>query len=316
MKKITYQQLNHFERDRIECLLMRGFKQVEIAQVLKRNPGTISREIKRNCLKRDGNKNKGEYDSSLAQKKAKSKRLYSSYQGKKIDENNKLKAYIVRKLELDWSRMKEDKEPFYASKNVIYRWLYITSGQRYCVHLKSRRYQSKKRRKKIKKSLIPNRNGIEMRPVVDWGFCEGDTVVSGKKTRSKSALVVTYQIKTRFVGIKKISSLKPDNFNKAVLDIKKSQQIVSLTLDNGIENRFHEKIGIPTFFCDPYCSCQKGGVENVNGMIRRYFPKGCDISQFSDEYISKVQNILNNKPRKSLRYKTPKEMMIENGLLL
>jgi len=89
-----------------------------------------------------------------------------------------------------------------------------------------------------------------------------------------------------------------------------------LTLDNGIENRFYEKLRISTFFCDPYSSWQKGGVENINGMIRRFIPKGSDISKYSDEFIRKVENILNNKPRKSLGYKTPKEVMLENGLLL
>ena len=322
MKKINYKQLNQFERDRIEAMLSGGFKQVEIAQVLKRNCGTISREIERNKLKKDGNKLEGEYDSSLAQKKTRFRKLYSSYQGKKINENDELRIYIINKLKIDWSpdeisgRMREKKKPFYASKNVVYEWLYSVSGQRYCKYLKSRRYQPKKRKEKTKKSLIPNRIGIEMRPRIEFGFCEGDTIVSGKKTRSKSALAVTYQIEAKFVGIRKISSLKPERFNQAVLDIKKSQRIVSLTLDNGIENQFHERIGIPTYFCDPYCSCQKGGVENVNGMIRKYIPKGCDISKYSDEFIRKIEDRLNDKPRKSLGYKTPKEVMIENGLLL
>ena len=322
MKKINYKQLNQFERDRIEVMLRGGIKQLEISKALKRNKGTISREIKRNKLKRDGNKVKGEYNSNLAQTKTVFRRKYSSFQGRKILDNDELRLYIIKNLKDSRSpdeisgRMRLDKEKFFASKNLIYRWLHSASGQRYCKYLESKRYIPKKRRKKIKKTLIPNRVGIELRPRVDWGFCEGDTIVSGKRTRSKSSLVVTYQAKAKFVGIRKISSLKPDYFNKAILDIKKSQVVNTLTLDNGIENRFYEKLRISTFFCDPYSSWQKGGVENINGMIRRFVPKGSDISKYSDEFIRKVENIFNNKPRKSLGYKTPKEVMLENGLLL
>lgn len=322
MKKRKYYQLNQFERDRIEAMLDGGFKIKDIAKVLKRNKGTISREIKRNELRRDGNKKEGEYDSSLAQKKIKFRRRYSKFQGKKILDNDDLRKYIIKKLKRGWSpdlisgRMKLDKKPFFASKNLIYEWLYSSSGQKYCKYLCTRRYGKKKRRKKQKKTLIPNRIGIEKRPRVSWGFCEGDTIVSGKKTRSKSSLVVTYQNKTKYTGIRKISCLKPNLFNKAILDIKKSQVVNTLTLDNGIENQYHEKIKIPTYFCDPYSSWQKGGVENINRMIRRFVLKGSDISKYSNEYIKEIENFLNNLPRKSLNYKTPKEVMIENNLLI
>jgi IS30 family transposase len=90
---------------------------------------------------------------------------------------------------------------------------------------------------------------------------------------------------------------------------------LSLTLDNGIENRQHEEIGIPIYFCDPYSSWQKGGVENANKMIRRFIPKGSDISNYSDKEIAEIVRILNNKPRESLDYKTPYEVMIKHGLL-
>ena len=74
-------------------------------------------------------------------------------------------------------------------------------------------------------------------------------------------------------------------------------------MDNGLENRYHYQLGMQTYFCDPYASWQKGGVENVNGLIRRYIPKGADISQYSDEYVKMIEDILNHRPRKSLGYK-------------
>lgn len=329
MKKKKYSHLNQLERDRIEALINAGHKQKDIAKILERNSGTISRERKRNGFERDGKeKIKGEYGATLAGQKAKVKRRLAKYQGKKIEKNIELKNYIIKKLKRDWSpdeisgTMKTERKKFYASKNLIYEWLYSSWGQRYCEYLKSERYKPRKRKKKkIKKSLIPNRIGIEMRPEKinnndEYGHCEMDTIVSGKKTGSKEALVVVYQRKAKYVGIKKIKSLKPKKFNKAVMDIRNGQKIKSLTGDNGIENQLHEFLGVDAYFCDPYSSWQKGGVENVNGMIRKYIPKGSDISKYSDEYIREVENILNSKPRKSLGYKSAKKVMIENNLLI
>ena len=318
MKKYT--QLTQFERDRIELLLTARHKQFEIAKVLGRSPSSISREIERNKLKKDGkSKSKGEYKASTAGKKARFKKKYSKYRGKKINENNELKKYVVEMLKNGCNpdeisgRMRIDRKKFYVSKTTIYEWLYSVYGQRYCKYLKSRRYsQRKRKKKKTKKSLIPYRIGIEMRPsyindLSKFGHWEGDTIVSGKKTRSKFALVVLYERKTKLVRIRRINSLKPTVFNSAVLDIVRENQVNSLTLDNGIENQYHYKLGIDTYFCDPYASWQKGGVENVNKMIRYFIPKGCDISLFSEKYIKIVEDILNNKPRKILCYKTALE---------
>lgn len=89
----------------------------------------------------------------------------------------------------------------------------------------------------------------------------------------------------------------------------------SLSLDNGIENRNHNQLGIPTFFCDPYASWQKGGVENINGMLRRYLPKGMDLALVSRAELNKIVRIINNKPRKILGYKSALQVMNERGLL-
>ena len=325
-----YGHLTQYERDRIEAMLNSGHKQSEIADVLRRNKGTISKEISRNrrrIRKRKGVVN-GRYESTVAGNKAYLKRYYSKYQGKKINEDDNLRKYIIVGLEEGWSpdeisgRMKRDCEPFYASKNAIYEWLYSVWGQKYCAYLYSKRYRKKPRKKKrAKKQLIPNRIGIELRPDIinkqlEYGHYEGDTIVSGKKTGSKEALAVVYERKAKYISARKIKSLKPILFNSAINQIKTNQKISSLTLDNGIENVKYEKLNIPTYYCDPYSSWQKGGVENCNKMIRRFIPKGCDISNYSDEYVSMVIEILNNKPRKSLNYQTPTEVMIANDMFI
>ena len=89
-----------------------------------------------------------------------------------------------------------------------------------------------------------------------------------------------------------------------------------LTCENGREKREYQALGVPTYFCDPYSSWQKGGVENANKMLRRFFPKGTNFALVSKEDVRMVVDILNNKARKSLGYKSARQVMEEEGLLV
>lgn len=329
-RKKKYKHLGLLDRDRIEALLKSGHKQKEIAEVLGINKSTISREIKRNRRKIrtvGGNKD-GPYEASVADHKAYVNRLYSKYQGKKINENIDLQNYIIEKLEKHWNpdeisgRMKEEKKPFYASKTAIYEWLYSAWGQKHCHLLYSKQYHSKKqKKKKTERTLIPNRKSITERPLgainrTRFGHYEADTIVSGKKTGSRESLSVIYERKAKYIDAKKIQNLKPETNVIAIKEMEeKLSKVLSATFDNGIENTRHEKLGFNTYFCDPYSSWQKGGVENANKMIRRYIPKGSDISKYSNSYVKMVVERINDKPRKSLNYKTASEVMIQNNLI-
>jgi IS30 family transposase len=216
--------------------------------------------------------------------------------------------------------MKEQKLSFYASKTAIYEWLYSIHGQMYCSLLPSKRYRKKKRnkQKKAKREMIPNRVGIEEKPL-DYGLKAGDmetdTIVSGHKTRSKVAITVVKDILSKLVGLRKISSTKPSLNEKAIDDIIINLNARYLVRDNGIENKNHEQALVPSFFCHPFSASEKPHVENENKGLRKYFPKGCDLGKYSQEYISLVEWILNNKPRKCLGYKTPYEVAKESGLI-
>jgi transposase, IS30 family len=325
-----YTHITQTERDRVQALLEAGHGQWEIARILKRDKGTVSREIARNRRKirsQEGTR-RGAYESTVAEHKAYIRRKYAKYQGKKIQENMELREYIAQRLQRYWSpdeisgKMRFEGQPFYASKTAIYEWLYSVYGQRWCAYLYGKRYRAKRRKSpKTKKTLIPNRIGLELRPRgaanrTRYGHYEGDTMISGKKTGSTSALSVTYERKAKFIDARKITSLKPAFHNKALAMMFSNKKVLSLTQDNGIENTRYEELGVPTYFCDPYSSWQKGGVENANKMIRRFIPKGADIAGYSQEYVRMVVNILNNKPRKSLGYKTPLEVMQKNNLLV
>ena len=124
-----------------------------------------------------------------------------------------------------------------------------------------------------------------------------------------------YERKAKYASLKKIDTLSPLVHNRAIKRMKRSlSKVLSITFDNGIENTKHEELGVPTFFCDPYSSWQKGGVENVNKAIRQFILKGSDIANYSDRYIARIEKILNQRPRKSLNYRTPCEVMEKHHL--
>jgi transposase, IS30 family len=95
---------------------------------------------------------------------------------------------------------------------------------------------------------------------------------------------------------------------------------LTLSLDNGIENKQHRSItdatGADVYFCDPYSSYQKGGVEHANKMLRRYLPKGCDLSVYTQEQIDRFVLTINSKPRRCLGYKSALELADEKGIYL
>lgn len=326
-KKKGYEHFSQAKRDRLQALLDSGHKQKAIAEILEVSQSTISREIRRNRrkIRKKGGMLLGKYEATVANHKALVRREASKYQGKKIEENNDLRKYIIRMLKEYWNpdeisgRMDDDKEPFYASKTAIYEWLRSRYGQKYCIYLYSKQCSAKKHKlNKTKKSLIPHRIGINARPAgannrSRYGHYEADTIVSGKNTGSKAALSVSYERKARHISIRKIKDLRPASHNQALGNMFKNKKVLSLTQDNGIENTRHDELGIDTFFCDAYSSWQKGGVENANRMIRRFITKGSNINDYSDEYVKLVEDILNNKPRKSLGYKTPNEVMRKNN---
>ncbi len=329
-----YSQLSQLERDRIEGLLIANHRPAEIARILKRNKTTIYREIETNShkFKTRFGKRDGPYEANTARHKHYCRRHYAKYQGKKIEENKNLKRYIIDKLKKHWSpdgisgRMKTERKAgkisFYASKTAIYEWLYSSWGQLYCRYLYVRRYKTKKRtERQTKKEIIPLRTGIERRPEKinknqEYGHFESDTMVSGKKYHSRKSITLVYERKAKYMAARKIDSLKPSLNLKAIKNMKKQlREIKTATFDNGLENREHYKLNINTYFCDPYSAWQKGGVENAVKMIRRYIPKGSDISNYSHQYIANAVRIINNKPRRSLGYRTPLEVMRENNLL-
>lgn len=317
----TYKHLNLVERAQIEILRLKGYSQRDIGKVLDRDSATICRELKR--------KVNGKYMARNANHKAYVKRKYSKYQGMKIREDMKLEQYITKHLKHGWSpeqisgRIAEECLLQTVSHTTIYSWLRSVHGRKLEAELK---LLKKKRQKKARKKVIQleGRVFIDERPKSvntreyfgDW---EGDFIVSGKG--SKTALMVLHERKSRYVIIRKVKHKKTQEVENTLIDmIKPLTNFKSLTLDNDVSFVHHQKIsaelGVPLFFCHPYASWEKGGVENSNLYLRRWIPKGSDISKWSDEEIQDIETWMNTLPRKVIGYSTPTEVMVRNKQLV
>lgn len=310
------------ERSQISILLRKKYSCRDIGNALGRSHTSIGREIKRNSTSVG-------YDSCRAMVKARNRRKISKYQGMKVEERPKLREYIISKLNENWTpeeiagRIKEvDTHIPYVSGKGIYKWLYSVYGQQYCFLLPKRRFKPRKRRKKkAKKEMIPNRRGIEHRPAkannrTEFGHFEEDTMVSSRRTRSKAALAVLCERKARYSKLGKMRNMRPKTHVKAQKKMAEGLKMKTITHDNGIENKNHEEVAeeldVQTFFCNPYSSWEKGTVENTIGRIRRFIPKGADISKYTDKQIQKIEDWLNHTPRKCLNFLTPYEIMQKN----
>jgi IS30 family transposase len=324
-----YHHLNQADRDRIQSLLDDNVEQAEIARIIGRDKGTISREIAQGKRKRGTHtvKNIQRYEATLADHTAYLRRHNAKYQGYKIEQDKTIRAYVIKGLRRHWGpdeiagSMKQKQLPYYASKNAIYGWIYSSWGQAYAQCLYTKRYKPKKRKPKAKKILIPDRTGIEQRPVIvstrtTYGHHEADTIVSSKRSGGKAALAVDIERKSRLLYCRKIANLRPQVFTGALRNMhQRYTKVATETFDNGIENRDYQRLGVPSYFCDPYSSYQKGSVENGNRLMRRYFPKGTNFDTVSPQKIAHAVQLINEKPRKILGYKSALQVAEDERLL-
>lgn len=309
--KNKYCHFTQDERNELAILLKKGYSLRSIAEVLKKNPSSVSREIKANNVC-------DQYDPQKAQHKSRVKRLYSKYQGMKIRDNPLLEQYIHQNIKLGWSperiagRWQIDyPEGVSVTFKSIYKYIHQSSfGSRLRIYLK---YQGRPKRDEKNShwgETIKNRIFIDQRPKIinqrlRYGDFEADTMGRSKEASSQT-LVVARERKSRFILAKKVRQLKYTI--EGLKEIFSSLPIKSVTFDNGIENSRYHELKIKSYFCNPYTYWQKGSVENAIGLIRKYIPKKADLAYYSDSHISAIIDRINNIPMKCLKYRTPKEV--------
>lgn len=311
--------LSQAERLEIKILLDKGYSQRSIALALGRGHNTVSYEIKTNSTN-------GEYDPIKAQAKARLRKRMRKLEWSKIVEYPKLQDFVIEKLGLHWNpdeiagyMKKHPKEcPGYVSKTAIYIWLRTSPGERYCRFLYSKRKRVKKRKPGAVRELIPNRVSIHERFLgadhrSRYGHLEADTVVGRKGT--KGGMKTSTERKSRLILAHKVESMRPREHAEVLVKMLAPLVVMSVTFDNGIENRGHERLGIPTFFADPYSSWQRGANEHGNKMLRRYFPKGTNFEEVSQTEIDQAVSLINNKPRKILGYESALDVARRAGMI-
>ena len=311
----TFKHLNLYSRDRIESLWNDGVEQKMIAKIVGVHKSTVSREIKRR------QKEDGTYSATTAEQKALVKRENSKYQGMKIEQNQKLRKYIISELKQFQSpdgiagRMKDEGWPVRVSGDAIYRWLRSSFGQRYCKYLCTKRYRKKPHSEAPQRQIIANMVSIHNMPP-DPGFVtEGDTFLSPKKISRASAVLVVWR-ESKLLKGDLVKSLRPIHTTRVMRKIHTENKSDAMVLDQGGENREKDKFNVPTYFCDPASPRQKPLIESSIGLCRRWFwPKGTNLRLVSKEEFQTNIEILNNKYRKSLRYRSANEVSKQYGIL-
>ncbi len=211
--------------------------------------------------------------------------------------------------------MKEEKRTPLVSSDAMYRWLRSSFGQRYCKYLCTKRYRKKSHSVAPQRHIIPNMVSIHNRKADPGWITEGDTFLSPKKVSWTSAVLVVWR-ETKLLKGDIIKSLRPIHTTRVMKKIHTENRSDLLILDQGGENREHEKFGVDTAFCDPASPRQKPLIENSIGQLRRWWwPKGTNLSKISKEEFQEKIEIMNNKYKKSLQYRSANEVSREYGIL-
>jgi IS30 family transposase len=317
MKKRTFKHLTQYERDRIEKLRFYRTTSTDIARILNRDKGTISRELKRHTNKHH------RYKATNAQKTAKNNRAGSKAVGMKIEKHPELKMRIITELKSLRSpdeiagRMKYKDCVPRVGKNAIYAWLYSPWGTEYCQYLCTQKARQIKQSRLGKRKLIPNRISLKQRPNdVAQLHCESDLFVSPTKLHSPQVGHMTVIPKTQLLIGNFLPNKSPRTMVESIHKIEASVPITTWTLDNGIENIYHEQFTSPAYFCTPGSPWQKPHVENNIGLTRRWFiPKGTDLATVPETTFQSMLHVLNHKYRKSLGYRSAYELSQKNGII-
>jgi len=311
----SYHYLTELQRCQIFTLKERGDSQKIISSILKVDKSTISRELKRNS-------NNHDYNHILAHSKAKKRRSIASCASKKMDST--VITIINEKLSLQWSPeqiwgwMREHNKPVVVRHERIYQHIWAdkkTGGQLY----KDLRHGGKKYNKRsgvnAGRGCIPGRIDIDQRPdivekktrVGDW---ELDTII-GKGHKGAIVSMVDRASKLTKLAICKSKEAAPvtDALTRCLKPM--AHFVLTLTADNGKEFAKHAKVSkklkADFYFAKPYHSWERGLNEHTNGLVRQYFPKGTSFDTISNKDVARVENLLNNRPRKILNFKTPIE---------
>lgn len=311
-------QFTRSKRDQLEALHRARLPQTRIARLLGCDQSTISRELRRGSAPVYRT-----YAAARAQERAEERRRKEHH----WHDDPRMLRFVLELLRKRHSpeqiegRMKRE-SPWYrqhcVSAKSIYTWIWHNRGQGGCLYLHLRRHGQRPKwfgMGKAGRTIIPNRRDISERPKVvekktrcgDW---ESDLVIGG------SAVATFVERFSRYLRAVLVADRGAPEFLRAAqnaLEIVPEELRLTLTHDNGSEICCHEQItetlNITVYCATPYHSWERGLNENTNGLLRDFFPKGTNFHEVSQEELDRAVELINNRPRRSLNFRTPKEVL-------
>lgn len=308
-----YHRLCAEDRKVIANMKQAGKKQIEIAQAIGFSQSVISKELSRNHGKRG-------YRPAQAERLAKERKSGKRTRPKVMDG--------IIKDEVD-SRLRRKHSPDQVSKALALRDLkvshetiyqYLASDRKaggvLSLNLRINGKRRYRRRSKIGRGeKIPNRVDIEERPMIisgrnRYGDWEADLI---QGAGGSGFLLSVYERKSRVGKLYLLPNKSSAETMKGIVSVLNGLKVHSITYDNGLEFAMHELINelleCNSYFCKPYRSWEKGGVENYNGLVRQYFPKGHDFTTITRERLQEVEEEINHRPRNILAYRSPNDLL-------
>ena len=312
----TYTQLTREQRYQIYVLLKAGHSQIEIARFIKVHKSTISRELRRNRGMKGYRPKQAHQFAWDRRKKARYRIEASTW------------SLIEAVIRQEWSPEQvsdwlKDNHGLQISHEWIYQYILMDkhAGGDLHRHLRCQKKRRKRYGSYDRRGMLKNRVSIDERPAIvdtrqrlgDW---EVDTII-GKGHRH--AIVSLTERKSRLALLRKVERKTAQAVADAVIELMKSLPIRThtITADNGKEFADHERIArdlrTNVYFAHPYSSWERGTNENMNGLIRQYFPKKRSFVTITQQEIEFVMDRLNNRPRKCLGFKTPNEVFFKHS---
>jgi len=319
----SYIHFTHDERICLQQLLNEGKSFRQIASLMGRSPSTISREVNRNRAKyppKHKSDNKYNYHQWRAQIQTICRRRQNRRTALKIDGFKY--NYVVEKLNQFWSpeqiamRMRLDFPDQIVGVATIYR--YIKRGDLPKISKRTHLRRKGKNRNYVHHNcnvihpdhIIPEWTD-EIKDRSRLGDWEGDTVYGGV---GKGLIVTLVDRKSRFLRAGKLSRRNAEETRLVIEQLLNNHIVKSISLDNGSEfsefRILEETLKAPVYFAEPHKPWQRGTNENTNDILRFFFPKGYDFRQLTQAQLDVVVDLINNRPRKCLGWKSPKEIYV------
>ncbi|OYV06164.1 MAG: IS30 family transposase [Verrucomicrobiales bacterium VVV1] len=282
--------------------------QTEIARMIGFSQGTISKELSRNSGKRG-------YRPKQAQAKALERKAEKRARNSVMTEE--LADQVIVRLEAKHSPEQISGALALTGQRVSTSALYHhigldkKSGGHLHLNLRINGRRRYRRRNKASRVKIPNRRDISERPrVVERRTRHGDweaDLIEG--SRGTGYILSLYERKSHYGKLIKLTGKSSAETSRGIIKALSNYRVETITYDNGLEFARHEEVsaalGSEGYFCKPYSSWEKGGVENFNGLVRQYYPKGCDLSKVSQSALDETEAEINDRPRKIHGYKSP-----------